>query len=206
MSLLIEALEQDIDFKKSDIKDLVKRKLPYMNKIINNSFDTKKKSLKTLLKALTTYAYLGIDSKKIVKKIIWILGRSKKLFDEYFTESKEIKKSVYDVVRYELRSDIDKIIHNEIKRTYSKRNYTKEELSVRFVPYTNTKLIALAGNFKLLKWVRKNGCAWGNYTCSHAAKKGHFDILKWAIKNGCGWNELTCARAARKGHFDILKW
>src|SRR5271154_1380135 len=155
MSLLIEALEQDIDFKKSDIKDLVKRKLPYMNKIINNSFDTKKKSLKTLLKALTTYAYLGIDSKKIVEKIIWILGRSKKLFDEYFTESKEIKKSMFDddIMKYELRSDIDKIIYNEIKRTYSKRNYTKEELNVRFD--INTKLIAAAGNFKLLKWVRK---------------------------------------------------
>src|SRR5271163_1788303 len=145
MSLLIEALEQDTDFKKSDIKDLIPIKLPYMNKIINNSFDTKKKSLKTLLKALTTYAYLGIDSEKIVKKIIWILGRSKKLFDEYFTESKEIKKSVSDdydddIVKYELRSDIDKTIHNEIKRTYSKRNYTEEELSVRFVPYTNTEL------------------------------------------------------------------
>src|SRR5271156_6378056 len=97
MSLLIEALEQDIDFKKSDIKDLVKRKLPYMNKIINGSFDTKKKSLKTLLKALTTYAYLGIDSEKIVKKIIWILGKSKKFFCEYFTESKKTKKSMsYD--------------------------------------------------------------------------------------------------------------
>src|SRR5271156_5410502 len=122
MSLLIEALEQDIDFKKSDIKDLVKRKLPYMNKIINNSFDTKKKSVKTLLKALTTYAYLGIDSKKIVDKIIWILGSSKckKLFYQHFTECKEIKKSVSDdsyVVKYELRSDIDKIIYNEIKRT-----------------------------------------------------------------------------------------
>src|SRR5271154_3482713 len=144
MSLLIEALEQDTDFKKSDIKDLVKRKLPYMNKIINNSFDTKKKSLNTLLKALTTYAYLGIDSKKIVEKIIWILGGSKKLFDEYFTESKEIKKFTY-VVKYELRSDIDKIIYNEIKRTYGKRNYTKEELSVRFIPYINTALIAAAG-------------------------------------------------------------
>src|SRR5271154_6613713 len=157
MSLLIEALEQDIDFKKSDIKDLVKRKLPYMNTIINGSFDTKKKSLKTLLKALTTYAYLGIDSEKIVKKIIWILGgsKSKKNFCKYFTESKEPKEYRYDDVKYELRSDIDKIIYNEIKRTYGKRNYTKEELSVRFIPYTNTDLIALAGNFKLLKWVRK---------------------------------------------------
>src|SRR5271155_3626470 len=139
MSLLIEALEQDIDFKKSDIKDLVKRKLPYMNKIINNSFDAKKKSLKTLLKALTTYAYLGIDSEKIVKKIIWILGgsKSKKNFCKYFTESKEEPiEYPYDDVKYELRSDIDKIIYNEIKRTYSKRNYTKEELSVRFIPYT----------------------------------------------------------------------
>src|SRR5271163_3262367 len=166
MSLLIEALEQDTDFKKSDIKDLVKRKLPYIDKIISNSFNTKKKSLKTLLKALTTYAYLGIDSKKIVKKIIWILGRSKKLFDEYFTESKEIKKSMYDIVKYELRSDIDKTIHNEIKRTYSKRNYTKEELSVRFVAYNNTRLIVSVGNFKLLKWVRKNGCEWDGWTCA----------------------------------------
>src|SRR5271154_1357275 len=96
MSLLIEALEQDTDFKKSDIKDLVKRKLSYMDKIISNSFDTKKKSLKTLLKALTTYAYLGMDSTKIVEKISWILGRSKKLFDEYFTESKEIGESMFD--------------------------------------------------------------------------------------------------------------
>src|SRR5271163_1938115 len=198
MSLLIEALEQDTDFKKSDIKDLIPIKLPYMNKIINNSFDTKKKSLKTLLKALTTYSYLGVDSKKIVKKIIWILGRSKKLFDEYFTESKEIEKSMSDdddddddIVKYKLRSDIDKIIYNEIKRTYGKRNYTKEELSVRFIPYTNTDLIALAGNFKLLKWVRKNKCEWNYWTCAHAASNGHFDILKWARLNGCPWNSIT---------------
>src|SRR5271155_713833 len=96
MSLLIQALEQDTDFKKEDIKDLVKRKLPYMNKIISCSFDIRKKSLKTLLKALTTYAYLGIDSGGIVKKIIWILGKSKKLFYQYFTECKEIKKSMSD--------------------------------------------------------------------------------------------------------------
>src|SRR5271154_6255187 len=124
MSLLIQALEQDTDFKKEDIEDLVKRKLPYVNKIISCSFDIRKKSLKTLLKALTTYAYLGMDSTKIVKKIIWILGgsKSKKNFCKYFTESKEPKEYPYDDVKYELRSDIDKIIYNEIKRTYSKRN------------------------------------------------------------------------------------
>src|SRR5271154_3245014 len=94
MSLLIQALEKDTDFKKEDIKDLVKRKLPYMNKIIGGSFDIRKKSLKTLLGALTTYAYLGIDSGGIVKKIIWILGKSKKMFYKYFTVSHdEIKKS-----------------------------------------------------------------------------------------------------------------
>jgi len=31
----------------------------------------------------------------------------------------------------------------------------------------------------------KNGCPWGENTCSNAAENGHIECLKYAHENGC---------------------
>ena len=54
--------------------------------------------------------------------------------------------------------------------------------------------------------LRGQGCEWGSWTCSYAAKNGHLHVLKWARENDCEWDFQTCRYAAQNGHLDVLKW
>jgi hypothetical protein len=62
------------------------------------------------------------------------------------------------------------------------------------------------GFLNILKWARKQGCPWDEWTCSAAASNGHLHILKPARIQGCPWDEETCSAAALSGHLHILKW
>ena len=79
---------------------------------------------------------------------------------------------------------------------------------------------AFRGHFEVLKWLKENGCPFGD-ACTPAATGGHLEILKW-LKNegGCNfngrtcasaakggpWGSSSCAMAAQEGHFEVLKW
>ena len=43
-------------------------------------------------------------------------------------------------------------------------------------------------------------------TCTYAARDGHLEVLRWARRNGCPWNEWTISAAAREGHLETLEW
>jgi hypothetical protein len=68
------------------------------------------------------------------------------------------------------------------------------------------RIIAEAGNLKVLKWAHEKGLPWDKDTCAAAAGKGHFDVLKYVHEHGCPWDELTCSEAVNGGHLDILKY
>ena len=38
-----------------------------------------------------------------------------------------------------------------------------------------------------MKWLRANGCPWGQWTCWRAAEGGHLEVLKWLRANGRPW-------------------
>ena len=66
---------------------------------------------------------------------------------------------------------------------------------------------ASAGQLEVLKWLRENGCPWGE-TSSWAVGHGRPKVLQWAIANGCPWDAKTCkmANTAVKGrHLEVLK-
>jgi len=111
-----------------------------------------------------------------------------------------------------LGKDISKEIFFYLEKEYSllrfvQKNWSNLQLpSKKHVALYFCKDAALQGYIKVLKWARKNGCPWNEYTCSCAALNGHLDILKWARENGCPWNEDTCRYAAENGHLDVLQW
>ena len=61
---------------------------------------------------------------------------------------------------------------------------------------------------EVLKWLRSEGCPWGEWTCKTAAKHGHLEVLKWLRSQDppCPWDEWACTKAAQGGHLDVLKW
>ena len=72
------------------------------------------------------------------------------------------------------------------------------------------------GHLELVRWLRENGCPWGNFTSTLIIKSGSqrcanpqpacFEFLKWAHANGCPWSFHANAEAAATGRLDILRW
>ena len=62
------------------------------------------------------------------------------------------------------------------------------------------------GHLETMKWLRSEGCPWGEFACSAAAEAGQLETLKWLRSEGCPWDEVTCGYAARGGQLDILKY
>lgn len=73
-------------------------------------------------------------------------------------------------------------------------------------PYNPCEMAASGGHLEMLKWLRQQGCGWGEQTCTMAAARGHLEVLKWTRSNGCPWNDLVTTIAARMGQFVVLKW
>ena len=44
------------------------------------------------------------------------------------------------------------------------------------------------------------------YLCEKAAARGDVEVLKWLRAEGCPWGETVCANAADGGHLEVLKW
>ena len=65
---------------------------------------------------------------------------------------------------------------------------------------------ARVGRLDLLKYARKKGCDWDEFTCRRAAEGGHLHVLKYAHENGCPWDRFACTKAAKAGHLEVLKY
>lgn len=62
------------------------------------------------------------------------------------------------------------------------------------------------GNLDLVKWLRKQGCAWDCDAFKASAEYGNIENMKWLKEQGCLWNPDTFAYAAKYGNLDIMKW
>ena len=51
------------------------------------------------------------------------------------------------------------------------------------------KYAAKAGNLKLLKYVRKKGCPWNEWTSFAAARAGNLGVIKYLRENGCPFHK-----------------
>jgi hypothetical protein len=58
----------------------------------------------------------------------------------------------------------------------------------------------------VLQWVRGQGCPWGDYVLSSAARYGQVDALKWAYENGCPWGDGTMEAAMQNGDVKMIEW
>ena len=67
---------------------------------------------------------------------------------------------------------------------------------------------ALGENYKVVKWLYKNGCPWDKKTCEYAAENGNLKVLQWVRQQDppCPWDKWTCVAAAKNKHTGILKW
>ena len=59
------------------------------------------------------------------------------------------------------------------------------------------------GHLEVLKWMRENGGALNELTCTYAAGKGHLEVLKWLREVQCPWNENTTTYAAKYGRLEV---
>jgi len=62
------------------------------------------------------------------------------------------------------------------------------------------------GSVKSMKFLKKNGTQWNDYTFSYAVKHMKFRIIKWLHNNGCPWNSDTFNIAISGGNLTIIKW
>jgi hypothetical protein len=60
------------------------------------------------------------------------------------------------------------------------------------------------GQLEVLKYLRENGCPWGEDACSSAAGNGHLDVLKYLREYDCPWGEDACSSAAGNGHLEVF--
>jgi len=69
---------------------------------------------------------------------------------------------------------------------------------------------AAANNqIELMKWMHEEGCPFGCYTCSKAAKYGQIESLRFLreeLNPPCPWNQLTPIVAAANGHLECLEY
>ena len=63
-----------------------------------------------------------------------------------------------------------------------------------------------SGNWRLVQWLRGEGCQWDSATCAAAAKYGRLEVLQFLRTSGCPWNHLTCHDAVHYGHVEVLRW
>ena len=63
------------------------------------------------------------------------------------------------------------------------------------------------GLLEILKYLRTNGCWFGDNSCKLAAANGHLDVLKYLHENGnYEWDKEECWCAAGNGHIKILQY
>lgn len=69
---------------------------------------------------------------------------------------------------------------------------------------------ALSGQTAVLCFLRnvlRPPCAWCHRTPEVLARRGQFPVLCWALRSGCAWHPERCAGAARaNGHAAIAAW
>ena len=49
---------------------------------------------------------------------------------------------------------------------------------------------------EIMKWLRRERCAWDASACTGAAKGGHLEVLKWLRSEGCPWDWRAWRSAA----------
>ena len=59
------------------------------------------------------------------------------------------------------------------------------------IPIKIINKAASDGNLEMIKWMRKNGSCWDEYTCKNAARYDHFDCFKYLWLNNCHIDALT---------------
>ena len=65
--------------------------------------------------------------------------------------------------------------------------------------------LQMHGHLEVVKYLRKLGIPWDQWTCTNAAGGGHLKSLKCRRSNQCPWDEETCFEAAWKGHLHYFE-
>ncbi len=47
---------------------------------------------------------------------------------------------------------------------------------------------------------------WDRQTCSYAILGGHFKVLRWLKENGCPWCAILDSKTLSNGHFKVITW
>ena len=58
----------------------------------------------------------------------------------------------------------------------------------------------MGGHLEVLKWLRDNGCPWGEFRAG-ARRTQNLEVLKW-LRVAAQWGELTCEFAAQRGDLE----
>jgi hypothetical protein len=65
---------------------------------------------------------------------------------------------------------------------------------------------AFIGDLEMIKWLKKQGCPWDEWTCTWSIKGGHKEILKYLIEQRCPCHMLSFLISAEMGDSETLKW
>ena len=77
-------------------------------------------------------------------------------------------------------------------------------------PFSDEACVAAArhGHLEALKWLRSEGCPWGESpfdVCSNAVLGNHLHVLKWALENGCALSSFAWAMA-ESSREEVKEW
>ena len=90
--------------------------------------------------------------------------------------------------------------HDAAHRGYLSLLKDRHTRGVLSSPHWLCAAAARNGDLKELKVLGAHGWPIRNTgTCGFAALGGHLEVLKWLRDNGCPWGEFTCRRAAQRG-------
>lgn len=64
----------------------------------------------------------------------------------------------------------------------------------------------ISNNYKILNWLFKKGCKFGQDTFEVAAEYGNIKIMEWLLEKGCKFNTMTFNMAIKYGDLDNIKW
>ncbi len=105
----------------------------------------------------------------------------------------------------QIQLDYDKKL-NEIALIINKKSKIIENLQWKEDTFSNA---VLEGDLEKMKWLKENGCHFGNLTFYNAGLNGNLDNMKWLLENNCNINENNppaLSGAIQNGNINNLNW
>lgn len=186
---------------------------PYAREITEKTLKLTDLTIPQLELCIHTAVYLNVkDVDELIDEFVWKIGETSETFLKFFEDEKKFRysRNVNPLAAlaktYKLREkeQMSIILYQELSKRFI-GTFSCEKAHGRWNKPYRIPCAASAGNLRLLKYFREQGCDWDD-ACFFSARFGHLQCLKYAHENGCEWDHRIYTCCADGGHIDCFEY